>query len=145
MNSNDKNSLPILLRQMRESDLNFIVHSWVNKTRYLKENNEIDHTSFFSFQRSLIKKILPMSETIVICNKDEPDHIFGFCVYRKLADYPVLSMLYVKDAYRNLGLENLLVESILKPVTIMTTNMFWLKNIFPKIHFQYNPFLDLVI
>lgn len=89
-------------RPTRQSDNNFILSSWLQSYQRQFRNVHID--VYFKHYRPMVEKILSVSRGVVMHPGDDDDHILGFCIYRFLSDTPVVSFIYVKHTYRNMGI-----------------------------------------
>ena len=93
--------LPVAVRPIRESDLEFITDSWLRCDR--DSHLDTPHQEYFETQRTVIKRLLGVSKCAVVCDEDDADQIYGYAVWEQHAKGPILHFAYVKDAFRRLG------------------------------------------
>lgn len=100
------------LRAPRQEDLNFILNSFLRSQRDIGDNALIAQDAYYSTAgaKAKIVGILQHAEVLVACNPDDPDQIYGYCVYDRPA---TLHAVYCKQFMRGNGLATLLVEHCL--------------------------------
>ena len=114
--ADSQSELPVSVRLAEEGDLRFIYPSWLHS--YWKGGDVTQHmvwTTFRFYHRITIHNLLtnrPGVVVLVACSTEEPDLLFGYIV----AEYgmppgDVLHYLYVKDAWRQMGIAKRLVEA----------------------------------
>jgi GNAT superfamily N-acetyltransferase len=86
---------------------------------------------------------LERSQAFMACNPENEDQLFGYIIYRFKGDLPIVSYLYVKQAFRRFGIGRILLDSV-SPTAKMITHIMpkyeqWLKNQ----SCVFNPFLEL--
>lgn len=106
-----------------ESDLHFILSSWLKSYNSSPDNCIKNNHRYYFYQKSLIASILTRAKTVVICNKDIPEQIYGYCVYEETDNLFVLHWLYVKYTYRKLGLARSLLSNILGGKELVVTHL----------------------
>lgn len=130
-----KNDL-VTIRDFAEADSSFIFATWLKGLYYGNYFfREIDKDTFFKCYHRVIEKILlkPESFIAVSCLKEDEDVILGYAV----CEPEVLHWVFIKDAWRKLGLAKDLVPKDIKYVTHLTEVG---ANIKPK-EWKFNPFL----
>jgi len=55
---------------------------------------------------------LVRAETCVLCDADEPDVIFGWICYEHAPTFTVVHYIYVKNAFRKIGLARRMVGGV---------------------------------
>ena len=130
------NNPPVVLRDIQESDMPFVIDSWFNS--HLKAKSCIK-AIYDKEQRILIKRILanPKTTTEILCLETDNDHIIGFICYQGTS---ILHYVYIKSPFRKLGLGRNLVKTCLtdSKIFITHTNTLW-TDAFIKAFF--NPYL----
>lgn len=96
------------IRPAIPGDTNFLINSWVSEARHAPAARFVRDSEYFVDQRQLVLDLLRTSETLVACSPDEEDHIFGYIVF---GPGPVVSWVYVKSAYRRIGLADVLLAA----------------------------------
>ena len=104
------NSRPVL-RQLRSGDLPLIYNSWL---RSFKKQNDVDQNGlpgwmYWRYYHEKIEETLARAETRVLCAEAEPDIIFGWICFEHAPTFTVVHYLYVKNAFRKIGLARRLV------------------------------------
>lgn len=115
----DKKDL-ITTRDYVPSDKSFILATWLRGLRY---GNDwflaIDSTAYFQTYHRVLEQLLasPNSTIKVACLKDDSDVILGYSVYKKNR----LDWLFVKKAWRGIGIAKQLIPQDITVVTHLTT------------------------
>ena len=102
-----------------EADRPLIYATWLKGLRHANDHFElIQNTAYFKHQHALISSILDNFDTTVkiACLKEDPSVILGYCVFNG----PVLHWVFVKKAWRKIGLARDLVPKDIKIVTHVT-------------------------
>jgi hypothetical protein len=130
------------VRDYRESDLNFILATWLRGLKYGNDwYNLITPEVYFNTYKVVIQHILkhPGTSTKIACLKDDSDVILGYAVLNK--QHTVLHWSFVKSPWRNIGIMKTLVPRSVEVVTHMTKVGLGLLRKNPGMTF--NPFLPL--
>lgn len=138
--SQEKNE--ILLREGMESDANFVIDSWCGSYRHNIVFGAIPKDIYFKNYRKFTVKILGVSRLIVACNPEDKEQIYGYLVYRVIGDMPVLSYMFVKQAFRKFGIATMMLNVFpnAKLITHIMPNLeSWLK----KHGCVFDPFVDM--
>lgn len=134
----DKNDL-VTLRMGTKDDLNFILATWLRGLYYGDSwFSLIDKKVFMENYHKFLDKILSSPNTLVCvaCLKEDPDTILGYSV---LGDKYNLHWVFVKKAWRNIGIAKSLVPPTTKYVTHLTkVGTAILKN---SPNLSFNPFV----
>jgi hypothetical protein len=92
-----------------ETDLNFIFNSFLRSLRSYPEFGQISNEDYYAGQKKELEKYLRTAETRVLCNPDDPSHIFGYVI--GVPDQETI-FIYVKYTYRKFGFAKLLLENL---------------------------------
>lgn len=110
----------ISFRALNPLDLNFILVSWLRALRFGNDYfRDGDDRKYYEKYQLFIKELLNQKETFVnvACLTEDPDVILGYAVLAP----PKLHWVYIKKAWRNLGLAKKLVEQFkIETVTHLT-------------------------
>lgn len=132
----DRNSL-VSIRDATASDKNFIFATWLRGLRY---GNDwfalIEPTAYYASYNNFIHGLLTKPGTVVkvACLLDDPDVVLGYAVY----EGPVLHWVFVKKAWRGIGLAKSLVPNNTKVVSHLTVLGRNILKKHPQV--QFNPF-----
>lgn len=128
---------------MEEGDKNFILATWLRNLYYGNSNfGEVPKDVFMANYHRILEEHLasPNTKIKVACLKDDRDVILGYSVYRDAEERSVLDYVFVKQAWRKIGIGRTLVpENVFAVTHITTQGLAMLKTKLPKAH--YNPFL----
>ncbi len=129
----DKKDL-VSIRGPRPDDVSFIYASWLRGLYYGDTwFGEIPKDVFMANYHRVLEAILTKADVRVACLKDDPDVILGYSV----AYGPILHWIFVKSAWRNIGIGKSLTDFKIEAATHLTKVGRSLK---PK-DCVYNPFL----
>lgn len=116
-----KNTEVVTVRPIREGDKNFIYSTWLLGIYYGDTVfKEMKKDVFMSHYHNLIDQIMNHKdiEIKVTCFKDDPDTILGYAVVNKNGS--TLHWVFVKNAWRKIGLAKMLLGSEIKVATTVT-------------------------
>lgn len=130
----------VVVRQFEDSDLPFIKSTWLAHQSF---NEPFKHMNEFEFKSSYSKTLdsnLPNINTLLICNKDHEDQIYGYIAFYD----DILNFIYVKGMYRNLGFSKILLSEAfgdkkIKYYTHLSSNKYF-KNMVKNLNIKYNKF-----
>ena len=125
----------IVIRNGVVDDLPFIFSTWLKGLRYGNSYfKNIDKNVYFEHYKRIISTYLqqPISTISIDCLEDDKDVVLGYCVRRAA----ILDWIFVKKAWRRLGIASKLLEM---PVTQYTHFTEVGLQIAPK-DWIYNPF-----
>lgn len=100
----------VQLRPMVASDVNFILHSWLESYRKSPQVETVLGPVYFRQHHRLLSSLLPGCSVIVLANPEDLNQILGWACWQKLSDFLVLHYVYVKAPFRQLGLARTMVE-----------------------------------
>lgn len=135
--SNSQGQPLIDVRDGVKADLSFILATWLRGLRF---GNSwflmIESDTYFNTYHRVVETILYRATTQikVACLKDDPEVILGYAIY----DSNALHWVFVKKAWRKIGVAGRLVPSDAKTVTHLTEVG---KSIIKKKGLAFNPFL----
>jgi len=97
------------LREVRPTDQAFVRSSWLRSYRSAKPG--IRTSVYFNGHKQVVDGILADAETYVLYAVPQgEDAIVGWVTFNMTTPKPTLHYVYVKGAYRNLGLSKVLIE-----------------------------------
>lgn len=125
----------IVVRAANANDVPFILSTWLRGLRY---GNDwfalIDKDAYFTKYAVVVDNLLRNSYVSVACLASDPEVIVGYIVY----DVGVLHWVYVKKAWRRLGLAKQLVPY--NPIERITHLTKLGQRLMPE-HWRFDPFL----
>ncbi len=127
----------VAIRGGRESDLPFIYSTWLKNLRYGNSWFEaIDQEVYYDVYHNVIEQVLasPGVTVKVACLRDDPEVILGYSVFKG----PRLDYVFVKSAWRGIGIAKLLVPTNIAVVSHLTKVGLALLRKRPNI--KFNPF-----
>ena len=132
---------------MIPSDSGFLYSTWLKSYRQMPFAQNMSNDVFFHHHKQQIEKILakPNTEVIMICEIDDPNHIYGYGVIEKYGDAAIIHYVYMKHAYRKLGLVGNLLKSEIpllgQKLTFVTHESRHHKAFKQKFNLEYNLYL----
>lgn len=122
-----------LIRPAQESDYPFIYATWLRSQYYGSPwFKKVEKDSFFDNYKLFIKRRLETSTVLVSCLFSDPDVVLGYVVYTG----ENLHWVYVKRAWRQMGIAKEMVPSNITRVTSLTK----MGDIASKGVYPFNPF-----
>ena len=107
----------------------------------------MSNDTFFHHHKQVIEKILekPDVHTIMIVEDTDLDHIYGYAVVENLGEAHIIHYVYVKHAYRKLGLAKTLLEAMIPKLgdklTFVTHESRHHKQFKDKFNLEYSPYM----
>lgn len=104
----------VLVRQMVDGDFNFIINSWLRSyadgSHFCKR---IRNDVFYKYHHIAVTRMLsrPASKVLVACDPVDPSVILGYLSFDLFEGKPLVNYIYVKSAFRRLGVASSLVTS----------------------------------
>jgi hypothetical protein len=98
-----------IVRKADRADLNFILNSFLRSQRSNKRFENIVNELYFPEQTKVLQQLLRSSKTLVLCNSEHPDHLFGYVI--GMPD-KVTHFIYMKFPYRKMGYGRKLIEAM---------------------------------
>lgn len=91
----------IKIRPATQDDVKFIFNSWLKSYKHSKFAKPIISTIYFTEHHRIIESMLKNYETLVACNADDPDQIYGFANGDLIQGVFCINYVYVKQSFRN--------------------------------------------
>lgn len=101
-----------MYRPPTSDDLAFVVSSWLKSHRNSDFANFIPNQIYYRYNEHLIKKIIERSMVSIVCDPEDPNHVYGYVVYEFLGDIFVLNFIYIKYTYRNMKLAYNILKAV---------------------------------
>ena len=142
----EKPTPPITLRPAAQTDVGFIFNSWLKSYKYSLFARTITNTIYFSEHHKLIEKLLKSNETIVACNPNDPEQIYGYVNAGRIGGVFCLNYIYVKQSFRGLGIGKSLLnyfEHDPSSASVYTHHTRTAEKLAPKYNMIYHPYLIL--
>lgn len=127
----------VATRPANANDKNFIFATWLRGLKYGNDwFNEIESTTYFSVYHKVLETILAKPETLVTvsCLRDDPEVVLGYSVHATGR----LHWIFVKKAWRSIGIAKSLIPDNIKTVTHLTTVGKSILKKYPEV--KFNPF-----
>lgn len=124
-------------RSANANDKNFIFATWLRGLKYGNDwYNEIDSATYFSVYHQVLEAVLakPDTKVTVSCLKDDPEVVLGYSVHTS----DKLHWIFVKKAWRSIGIAKSLIPANIKTVTHLTTVGKSILKKYPEV--KFNPF-----
>ncbi len=104
--------VPLVFRRLEAEDLNFIYPHWLNSYRTAPFSQLMPAKYFKLEHKKIITSLLTKAKTIVAVDPGDLNLIYGFMTHETTDGYPVIHYLYVKEAFRGLGIAKALLSEI---------------------------------
>ena len=100
----------IRLRTATEEDVPFIMNSWLKSFRGSMFARNVINTVYFTEHHKLIERLLKSSSVIIACNDEDSSQVYGWICAEEVDGIFCLHYVYIKHAFRNLGIGKLLFD-----------------------------------
>lgn len=125
-------------REGVDTDKDFVYSTWLNALYY--GNPIFRHMNEFRFRKNyqkVLDLILKQSSVSVCCLKDDHDVILGYSVTQSKTPHHILHFVFVKQAWRRMGIAKSLLPADITAVTHLTKTGMGMK---PR-NWEFDPFL----
>ncbi|TXH18354.1 MAG: N-acetyltransferase [Hyphomicrobiaceae bacterium] len=100
-----KRVVPHLIRPRLEKDDGFLFKTWVTTQRRQGDRKHVTNRIYMSCETARIRSLLKRSTTIVACNVEDEEHIYGYLTFEQRKDFgPIAHYIFVKHSFQKLGL-----------------------------------------
>lgn len=99
----------VQIRAATEADVPFIFNSWLKSYQGSVTARSIAAPVYFDFQHKAIEALLQKCNVLVACEQADPTQLYGYLVYERIDEVPVLHYAYVKHAFRQMGILGLIL------------------------------------
>lgn len=103
--------LGVVLRECTDDDLNYVKSSYLLHFRDSFPTKYIPKRLYMSEQSRILNAILERSNVLIACFPESPDEIAGWVISENRDGSFVLHYLYVRVAYRGMGVERQLLNA----------------------------------
>jgi hypothetical protein len=102
------------IRPMGDSDMPFIVDSWLKSFQFGKNRRHAEPGSFAKLHFPVVRHLIENSpRRLIACDPDAPENIQGWALADIRADrLPVVHYVYVREAFKDVGLTPLLFSAV---------------------------------
>jgi ribosomal protein S18 acetylase RimI-like enzyme len=127
----------VTLRPAQQSDVNFILNSMLSGIRDSNQQLGLSSFNFFDNVKEVIKLLLETADTLIACDSEEQDVIYGYCIFQD----STLHYVYVKHSLRRLGLgRDLVLEAMGRIPTYYTIESKVSQKLANRFNLKYNPY-----
>ena len=139
--------VPVVYREIRKEDEQFIYSSWLRSYRNLSENQRICNDLYFFHHAKVIKKVLedPNVTVVIVCDQEDSSNIIGYAITEARGAANIIHYCYVKHTFRKFSIcKTLLTHHIADfgKKTILATHTHRNNNLMKKFNIVYNPYLQ---
>lgn len=99
----------VKMRAPTATDLPLIFSSWLKSYRKSDFGKRFTNEIYFDGHKKVIERVLARSKVVIAGDVDDPTQIYGWVCFEE-NPVRVLHYVYVKQAYRALGIASLLIE-----------------------------------
>jgi GNAT superfamily N-acetyltransferase len=92
------------VRPYQPQDIALITDSWIREIPATRQGEYLRGHVVKHFHPPLIKRALVSGTCLVACDNEDPTVVFGYVVGKYAADGDVIHFLYVKKAFRKMGI-----------------------------------------
>lgn len=104
------NEQKVNLRPATAEDVSFIFNAWLKSYKHSPFGRDITNTIFYAEHHKVIERLLKKFDTIIACNPDDENQIYGFINAGFVDGIFCLNYIYVKHTFRNLGIGKTLLN-----------------------------------
>ncbi len=138
-----------ILRKFKETDRDFITRSILMSFMHgSKEVQKINRDSYMQAHNGTLNKLIDNCESLIICDPEDEDLIYGFIIYENGEKFDVLHYIYVRKAFRKNRFAAELLSKVFKKRNLAVSHMTdefkpaRLKKLWEKV--IYDPYLRIL-
>lgn len=138
--------LPVRIRKASEADVNFIFSSWLKSYRQSQACRNVANTVYYTEHHKVIERLLQSCDVYVACSDTDVADIYGFSCGEVVGGIFVLHYIYVKHAFRQMGLGTQLLQVFqhnADSAAMYTHHTRPADDLAPRYRFVYNPYIAL--
>lgn len=98
-----------IIRHIEGADINFVLNSFLRSLRGHPNFKHIPNEVYYPEQKITLDRYLRSCDTLILCNPEVPDQIFGYVIGRPNTE---TVFIYVKYPYRKFGFAKRLLETL---------------------------------
>lgn len=121
--TNEDKTTQLATRGYTDNDHNFILATWLRGLYYGDSWFSVIPKNVFmeNYHRFIENRLkTPGIKISVVCLKDDPEVILGYSVSRTIEGINILDWIFVKSAWRNLGIAKSLIPQPIHAVSHLT-------------------------
>jgi len=99
-------------RELKESDENFLFSSYLKSFRCSSDNLRMSNDIYYYNFKKLINKLIEKSKVVILCDDEDDDLVYGYCIYDSFEEILILHYVYIRYTFRKLGLARYLYETL---------------------------------
>lgn len=107
-------SFPTLLRGAMIGDVAILRDSWLRSFRQSYHVRGVESPIYFKEHRRIVDILLGRGTTLVMCDKAQPDFVFGWVNFEVEDNWIILHFLYVKGPYQDYKLGTQMMQAIIE-------------------------------
>jgi len=96
--------LPINIRPATQEDVGFIFNAWLKSYRNSNFARQLSNTIYFAEHHKVIERLLRNYTTVIACNPEDPEQIYGFINAGFTDNIFTLNYVYIKHPFRKMGI-----------------------------------------
>lgn len=135
----------VSIRNYTAKDQSFILDSWLKSYKQSsKFARDIPSEVYFKSHSQIILSILSKSYTVIACDHEDQDTIYGYAVFELICDQPVFHYIYLKKSFSGFGI----VEKLIENAPFLLNKYVFASHLTPKglklikkYKMTYNPYL----
>ncbi len=135
-----------VIRPALPEHLGFVVKPWLQELRRSSTTRYLTDRVFFQEHGHVVNNLLATCRVDLACDPDDESHFYGFVAYAQGEHECVVHWLYVKSAFRQLGIGRALYEHATHGARAIASHvndfvMGPLRSTWEKYGLTYNPYV----
>ena len=141
--------MEVAYRKRHQDDNSFIYATWLRGQRNEGHNQFVGNKVYFANQTERVKALVERCQTIVACNPNSHDQVYGYLCFETFEGLPIIHYAHIKTPFRRLGFGIQMAKracpKLGKEETIITFLNGFVAARTVKYKLVYNPFLVSVL
>lgn len=106
------NPIPLLIRDGLGEDSPYVFATWLKAQRTQGDRAEMRNSVYFENEKRRVGYLLSRSRVLMAVNPDDAAHLYGYVVFSRVSEITLVHFLFVKPAYRKLGVATALMRDV---------------------------------
>jgi len=140
----------VVFRYMQDSDINFILNSWLSSYRNSLPVTHVPNDVYFPEQKKIIHSLLDNVSVLIIADSEDTSVDIGYIIGERKDNFFIIDWVYVKHLFKNFGLAQTLihflagkdVEKIVFTHQPKETNRYFVDCLSKYYKLEFNPYLQ---
>lgn len=115
----------VIFRPMVPTDRGFVSSKWLRSFKGAPTVRGVSQQTFFYFQHKIMAHLVARSRVVIACNREDPDHLYGFACFEQDGPTVVLHYLFVRKGLRGQRVGTAILREVLRSAEAPVAALVW--------------------